>query len=74
MAVLNGTSPQYDDGGRRIKNAAGRSFLFDGANAVQELSGSTVTANLINGGIDEIFARADSTGSFTTLKDALGST
>ena len=32
------------------------------------------TANLISGGIDEIFTRADSTGSFTPLKDALGST
>jgi hypothetical protein len=28
---------------------------------VQELSGSTATANLISGGIDEIFTRADST-------------
>ena len=41
---------------------------------MQELSGSTPTANLISGGIDEIFARADSTGAFTPLQDALGST
>lgn len=32
------------------------------------------TANLISGGIDEIFIRADPSGSFTPLKDALGST
>jgi RHS repeat-associated protein len=35
---------------------------------------STATANLISGGIDELFTRADSTGAFTPLKDALGST
>jgi RHS repeat-associated protein len=41
---------------------------------VQELSGSTATANLVSGSIDEIFTRTDSTGAFTPLKDALGST
>ena len=41
---------------------------------MQELSGSTATANLISGGIDEIFTRADSTGTYTPLQDALGST
>ncbi len=74
VAALNSVSLQYDGYGRRNKNVAGKSFLFDGANAVQELSVSTVTANLLNGGIDEIFTRADLTGSFTPLKDALGST
>jgi RHS repeat-associated protein len=64
----------YDGFGRRTKNLQNTSFLFDGANAVQELSGSTATANLISGGIDEIFARADSTGAYTPLQDALGST
>jgi RHS repeat-associated protein len=74
VATLNSVSLQYDAAGRRTKNLQNTSFLFDGANAVQELSGSTPIANLINGGIDEIFSRADSTGSFTPLKDALGST
>lgn len=74
VATLNSVSLQYDGFGRRTKNLQNASFLFDGANAVQELSGSTPTANLIGGGIDEIFARADSSGSFTPLKDALGST
>lgn len=41
---------------------------------MQELSGSSATANLINGGIDEVFTRADSSGTFTPLKDVLGST
>jgi len=74
VASINGTSLQYDAFGRRIQNLLGTSFLYDGANAVQELSGNTVTANLLNGGIDEIFSRADSSGSFAQLRDALGST
>lgn len=74
VASINGASAQYDAFGRRIRNLLGTSFLYDGANAVQELSGTTVTANLLNGGIDEIFSRIDSTGSFAQLRDLLGST
>jgi RHS repeat-associated protein len=74
VAALNSVSLQYDGFGRRTKNLQNTSFLFDGANAVQELSGSTATANLISGSIDEIFTRSDSSGAFTPLKDALGST
>jgi RHS repeat-associated protein len=74
VATLNSVSLQYDGFGRRTKNLQNTLFLFDGANAVQELSGSTPTANLISGGIDEILTRADSTGAFTPLQDALGST
>jgi RHS repeat-associated protein len=51
-----------------------RHFSLTGANAVQELSGTTATANLISGGVDQIFIRADATGSFAPLKDILGST
>jgi len=36
----------YDGVGRRTQNATGKAFLYDGANAVQELSGSTVTAKV----------------------------
>ena len=74
VASLNNVSLQYDAFGRRTKNLAGTSFLYNGANAVQELSGSTVTANLLSGGVDEIFSRTDSSGALTQLKDALGST
>jgi len=74
LASLNGIGLQYDALSRRTQNAAGTSFFYDGPNAVQELSGSTVTANLLNGGVDEVFSRNDSAGSFTQLKDALGST
>ncbi len=73
VATLNSVSLQYDAFGRRVKNAGGTSFLYDEANAVQELSGATVTANLLSGGVDEIFSRANSIGSFAQLKDALGS-
>src|SRR5215467_6502530 len=74
VTTLNSVGLQYDAFGRRIRNAAGKAFLYDGANATQELSGSTVMANLLTGGIDEVFTRADSGGSLTQLKDALGST
>ncbi|HEY6971171.1 MAG TPA: RHS repeat-associated core domain-containing protein [Candidatus Angelobacter sp.] len=73
VATLNNVALQYDAFGRRTKNSAGTSFLYNGGNAVQELSGSSVTANLLSGGIDEVFTRADSSGSFAPLKDALGS-
>jgi YD repeat-containing protein len=74
VAKVNNISLQYDAFGRRIQNAAGTSFVYAGANAAQELSGSTVTANLLSGGIDEIFSRADSSGALAQLRDALGST
>ncbi len=70
VATLNNISLQYDAFGRRVKNKAGTSFLYSGANAVQELSGTTPTANLISGGIDEVFSRVG----VSPLADALGST
>jgi RHS repeat-associated protein len=74
LATLNGSSIRYDAFNRRTQNPAGTSFLYDMANAVQELSGSTVTANMLTGGIDEIFARATSSGTFGVLQDNLRST
>jgi RHS repeat-associated protein len=41
---------------------------------VQELSGTTPTANLLSGSIDEIFQRTDASGASSFLSDALGST
>ena len=66
----------YDPFGRRItKNILGASttFLYDGANPVQEVTGSN-TANSLMGGIDEIYERADSAGAQNFLSDGLGST
>jgi RHS repeat-associated protein len=74
VATLNNVSLQYDARGRRIQNAAGTSFLYDGANAAQNLSGGVVTANLLSGGIDENFSRTDASGASAPLTDALGST
>jgi RHS repeat-associated protein len=74
VATLNSVSLQYDGFGRRTKNLQNASFLFDGANSVEELSGSTVTANIWTGGLDQIFQRTDSNGTAVPLADALGST
>jgi RHS repeat-associated protein len=67
----------YDAFGRRTSKtilSAQTGFLYDGANPVQELSGATVTANLLTGGLDEYFQRTDSTGTKGLLTDAMGST
>jgi len=69
---------QYDPLGRRtskIVNSAQTGFLYDGLNPVQELNGSTVTANLLTGlGLDEYLTRTDTSGASHFLSDALGST
>lgn len=68
----------YDPFGRRSQktiNGTSTSFLYDGSNVVQELSSGTPSANLLTGlGVDQIFARTDSTGTSSFLTDRLGST
>jgi RHS repeat-associated protein len=67
----------YDAYGRRTGRAissATTNYLYDAASVLQELSGTTVTANLLSGGIDEVFTRTDSSGTANFLTDALGST
>jgi RHS repeat-associated protein len=67
----------YDPFGRRVaKTVLGSTtnYLYDGVNPVQELSGTTPTANLLTGGVDEYFQRTDSSGPANFLSDALGST
>jgi len=50
-------------------------YFYDGANPVQELAGTTPTANMLTGlGIDEYLTRTDSSGTANFLTDALGST
>ncbi|MDR3412318.1 MAG: kelch repeat-containing protein [Formivibrio sp.] len=73
----NGAVFSYDPLGRRTGKtilSANTNFLYDGANPVQELNGSTVTANLLTGGVDERFMRATATETDNYLTDALGST
>ncbi len=78
MARRPGGSFTYDPFGRRAsKTVAGTTtgFLYDGINAVQELAGTTPTANLTTGlGVDEIFTRTDSAGARHFLTDPLSST
>jgi RHS repeat-associated protein len=67
----------YDPVGRRTSktiNGSATGYLHDGANSTQELSGTTPTANVLSGGVDQTFTRTDSTGQRTFLTDALGST
>jgi RHS repeat-associated protein len=74
---MTGESFQYDPLGRRVAKSiltTTTRYLYDGANPVQELSGSTPTANFIAGGVDEYFQRTDSVGAANFMTDVLGST
>jgi RHS repeat-associated protein len=73
---MSAQSFQYDPFARRAAKtilSATTNYLYDGVNPVQELAGSTVTANLITGGVDEYLQRTDSSGAASFLTDALGS-
>ena len=79
LVAISGTvsaSFQYDAFGRRVSKTIGGTtqYLYDGANPVQEMAGTSVSANLLAAGIDEYFQRTDSAGSRSFLTDALGST
>jgi RHS repeat-associated protein len=67
----------YDAFGRRQKKTLGAtvtSYLYDGGNTVQELTGGSPTANVLTGpGLDEIFQRSEGPTTRTFLADALGS-
>ena len=68
----------YDGSGRRQSLTEGSTTLtsvYDRYDPVQEQSGGSVPANLLTGlGIDERFARTESSSTSTFLVDALGST
>jgi RHS repeat-associated protein len=82
LAALTGPSLNaafaYDSLGRRSTrqvNGTRTDFLYDGVNPVQELSGTSVTANILSGlRVDEYYTRTDARGTHTLLTDALGST
>ncbi|GAA1722452.1 hypothetical protein GCM10009765_82990 [Fodinicola feengrottensis] len=67
------TTYGYDALGRRTSKGAAN-YLFDGANVVEELSGSTVTATRMTGGVDEVFARTAAGSTRSLLTDRLNST
>jgi len=67
---------QYDASGHRINksdNAISTSYLYDGVNIVQELSGATPTANTLTAGVDKVMTRNDAAGTRVPLTDPLGS-
>jgi len=80
LTSINGgltASFQYDAFGRRIGktvNGQTTSYLYDGANVVRELQGTIPLADLLSGGVDEVFSRADGAGARSFLTDGLGST
>ncbi len=79
LASLSGAASgsfAYDAHGRRRTRTTGgaTSYLYDGANAAQELVGGSPTANVLTGGVDEVFQRTESAGTSAVLTDALGST
>lgn len=68
---------QYDALGRRVNktiNGQSTTYLYDGANAVQELTAATPIANMLNGGLDKVLRRTDAGGSRSLLTDGQGST
>jgi RHS repeat-associated protein len=72
---MGGLTFSYDAFSRRIQNAAGTSFLYDGVTAVQEQVAGSVTASLLTGfGVDEIFTRTDASGVRNFLTDGIRST
>jgi RHS repeat-associated protein len=76
-ANSNGATFVYDGFGRRYGKtilSTNTNFLYDGVNPVQELNGTSPSANLLTGGIDERFARTDANGTSYYLTDILGST
>lgn len=72
---------QYDSFGRRVSattNGTSLEYLHDGKNVVQQLSGTTPVANLVNGKVDDLFTRTDAAGTrcllSSHLRSALGLT
>ena len=80
LVALEGLTPasfEYDPLGRRTTKTIGgmtTAFVYDGLNAVEELTLSTATQVLAGMGLDEHLTRTDSvSGRHSVLTDALGS-
>src|SRR5690348_7963515 len=71
---LGANSFAYDGYGRRVGKTISSmttNYLYDRGNTVQELSGGSVSANLLTGlGIDERFTRTDANGAANFLTNA----
>ncbi len=67
----------YDAFGRRVSKTVGgqmTEYLYDGANVIQEKVGGAASANMLMGGIDEVFSRTTATGTQSLINDGLGTT
>lgn len=67
----------YDAAGRRVLRTEGgqaTGYLYDGANAIQEIRGGDVNPILTGFGVDQRFARNEAGGRTYFLTDHLGST
>jgi RHS repeat-associated protein len=79
-SISGGTTASfaYDPFGRQqtaTVNGTATSFIYDGPNVVQELSGTTPTANLLSGGINQYYQLTTPSGTNSSfLTDALGNT
>jgi len=65
----------YDFVGRRTSktlNGVNTTFLYDAFDVVREQS-ATMAASVLTGGLDEVFLRDDTAGTWSFLKDGLGS-
>src|SRR5258708_11977404 len=66
----------YDPFGRREQatiNSTTTSYLYDGRNVIEDLSGTTSTTTYLLGlGLNERYARTDPTGTQSYLTDVLG--
>jgi hypothetical protein len=51
------TASQYDALGRRVSKTVGSTltYLYDGANLVQEKSAGSPSSNILTGSLDEVF-------------------
>ena len=70
------TSFSYDAIGRRTGRTVvgtASTFLHDGANLVQEVSGGKTVRYLTGPQLDQLFSRTDASGTMTFLRDGLGS-
>jgi RHS repeat-associated protein len=81
LASINGTVTanfKYDPFGRRVEktvSGAPTGYLYDGLNIIQELASGTPKVKLLTGlGVDQIFARTDSTGVSSLLPGTVNST
>ena len=71
---ITSTSPAV---GRSIPDGAPGNttdYLYDGVNVVQEKVSGTATANMLTGGVDQVFSRTESAGTQSVVADGLGST